>query len=327
VTTVGCPPAPVEPHDRPPVGPPVGRRRPTRALLGAGLAGAVAVLALTAPETATSPRGPAPVEQGPAADAPEEETTDSTPPPVEPDPSAMPVGDLPGWEQVFTDDFSTPVALGSWSGSTYRTRWLGYDGFEDTSGAGRYDPDRVISVHDGTLDWYVHTADGAHRVAAMVPVNPETGWGQLYGRYSFRFRADPLPGYKLVGILWPDSDNWGEGEINFPEVGQLTPDEPIYANLFRIGDVPTGRPGEATRFTTATPASGPDWHIATIEWTPGAVTTWLDGVALGTFTQGVPDTSFHPVFQVETNLHGYPIDDAVAGHVQLDWVTMYRWSP
>ena len=42
---------------------------------------------------------------------------------------------------------------------------------------------------------------------------------QAFGRFSVRFRSDPLPGYKAAWLLWPESDNWNEGEIDFPEGG------------------------------------------------------------------------------------------------------------
>jgi Glycosyl hydrolases family 16 len=191
------------------------------------------------------------------------------------------------------------------------------------TGRGWYAPDKVISVTNGTLDWYVHTQNGVHYVAAMVPMVPASGWGQRYGRYSFRFRADTIPGYKMVAILWPDSDNWGQGEIDFPEVSALTRSQMIYANMYAKGNTATAAPGPASGFTTSIAASGTGWHIATIEWAPGSLTTWLDGTKLGTFTAGVPDTSFHLVFQIETNLCNAAISNSVSGHVQLDWVTMY----
>ena len=270
----------------------------------------------SAPEAAPAP-APAPAPK--AVPVPAPATTLAA---VSPS-TSLPVGNLPGWKQVFTDDFTTPVALGSFASSSYANRWFGYSGYKDTSGRGWYAPDKVISVTNGALDWYVHTTNGVHDVAAMVPRVPATGWGQKYGRYSFRFRADTIPGYKMVAILWPDSDNWGEGEVDFPEVNTLTSNQTIYANMYTKGNTTTATPGPASRFTTHTAANNTGWHIATIEWAPGSLTSWLDGTKLGTFTAGVPNTSFHLVFQVETNQYDAPPADTVSGHIQLDWVTMY----
>src|SRR5438552_671366 len=48
-------------------------------------------------------------------------------PPASPSPSgqAMPVGDLAGWHQVFTDDFTTSVSQGSFP-SAVATKWSAY---------------------------------------------------------------------------------------------------------------------------------------------------------------------------------------------------------
>jgi hypothetical protein len=240
-----------------------------------------------------------------------------TPTPSPTDPTAPPV-DIPGWQPVFVEDFTTPAPLGTFR-SVYAGRWIAYDnGWPDTSGRGTYAPDKVLSVSDGVLDWYVHTANGKHNVAAMVSTL-EGSKGHTYGRYSVRFRADSIPGYKMVVILWPDSDNWGEGEIDFPEVGELTPDQPMCAFLHGIGAYSTNTDWSCTK----TPAADSGWHTATIEWEPGKITYILDGTTIGTHTSKVPNTSFHFVFQVETNLSGSPIPDSSAGHIQVDWVTIH----
>ena len=56
--------------------------------------------------------------------------------------TAMPVGNLNGWRQIFTDDFTTDVPLGSFPGP-YAKKWTSYTGFDDTSGNGTYDMYKV----------------------------------------------------------------------------------------------------------------------------------------------------------------------------------------
>lgn len=69
------------------------------------------------------------------------------------------------------------------------------------------------------LDLFLHTRGGTPIGAAPVPIVTKAWQGQTYGRYSVRFRADALPGYKVAWLLWPASDSWSEGEIDFPEGG------------------------------------------------------------------------------------------------------------
>ncbi len=237
------------------------------------------------------------------------------------DPSGqpMPVGDLPGWRQVFTDNFATDVPVGSFPGSVYGSKWSAYlDGWTDTSGRGQYYPSKVLSVQNGILTYYIHTENGIPMVSALEPKLPgePAGKGQLYGRYTVRFRADSLYGYKAVCLLWPDSGVWPrDGEIDFPE-GDLNG---IISGFVHHMAGTTGSDQDAFD-TQATYGS---WHTATTEWTPGKVTFILDGQTIGMSTTRVPNTPMHWVLQTETALDG-PIPAAsTAGNVQIDWVTMY----
>jgi len=178
-----------------------------------------------------------------------------------------------------------------------------------------YSPKRVLSVKHGLLDMYLHTEEGQAYVAAPEPeLNGSDVRGQKYGRFSVRFRADPVPGYKTAWLLWPDSDKRRHGEIDFPE-----------ANL---GDTINGFVHHAVRgrgqerFSTG--KTFENWHIATIEWLPGRVTFNLDGAVVGTSTRKIPKKRMHWVLQTETQLDGPPPPADAAGHVQVDWVVAYK---
>jgi beta-glucanase (GH16 family) len=230
---------------------------------------------------------------------------------------AMPRGDLPGWRQVFTDDFTTDVRLGRFPAAV-SDKWAAYDdGWPDTSRNGKYLPSRVVSVHDGMMDLHVRTDGGTHMVAAPLPrtAGPGPQGGLLYGRYVVRFRADAIPGYKVAWLLWPDSENWADGEINFPE-GSLTGTVAGFVHY-------KGEPTKQKAFPV--PAFFTSWHTAAIEWRPGEVAFFLDGLPVGTFRSRaeVPDTPMHWVLQTETNLEGRRPAATAQGHVQIDWVAVY----
>src|SRR5664279_3317781 len=227
--------------------------------------------------------------------------------------------DISPWNLIFADDFATPIPLGGFLDSEYESRWSAYDGFADTSGNGMYSSS-VISVGGGALNVYLHTDHSQPLSAAVVPMVDGQWGGKIYGRYDVRFRSDELPGYKMAFLLWPDTNNWGEGEIDFPEVGSLGKGNSLYANIYQKGSSTSGAPGPAVGFTTGTDAAGSGWHTASIEWTPGNVTFLLDGASLGTITDGVPDTRMHWVLQMETALDSPPPAVHVAGHIQVDWV-------
>jgi hypothetical protein len=235
---------------------------------------------------------------------------------------AMPVGDLPGWKQVFADDFSTAVPLGAFPGAVGGS-WGAYPyPAKDTSRNGVYWPQKVVSQQGGVMDFFIHTEGGMHLVSAPQPrlfPGVSAGRGQLYGRYAVRFRADPLPGYKIAWMLWPDSGVWPrDGEVDFPESNL---DSPMCAFMHRLGGG-----GGADQDAYCTGSTYVDWHTAVIEWTPSSVTFLLDGRVIGRSTNRIPNTPLHWVLQTETALSGAP-SDAVAGHVQIDWIAAYRLDP
>jgi hypothetical protein len=236
----------------------------------------------------------------------------------------MPIGNLTGWRQVLAENFTGSVARGTFPQSSYGKRFFAYSGYRDTSQHGMYNPTKVMSVGNGVLDWYLHTEGGQSYVDSIIPRVPATGWGQLYGRYSIRFRSDVTPGYKLAFMLWPDSDNWAEGEVDFPEVGGLTAGSDIYANRYAAWR--TNLTGDTAGFKTTVPAAGNGWHTATIEWSPNRLSYILDGRTLGTTTTGVPNRSMHWVLQAETALGAPAPAASVAGHLQVDWLTIYARS-
>src|SRR5262249_43334678 len=240
-----------------------------------------------------------------------------------PDPSGqlMPVGNLPGWTQVFADDFTKDVPLGSFPAAV-SGKWTAYpDGWHDTSGNGTYQPSKVVSIRNGVMNLHLHTQNGIHMVAAPVPIIPGApgrAGGLLYGRFPVRFKADRVPGYKTAWLLWPDSNRWADGEIDFPE-GGLTGTISAFMHY-------KGNPRAQDAYLTG--ATYNTWHTAVIKWAPRAVTFLLDGRVIGSSTNPatIPSTPMHWVLQTETQLSGGPPANSAAGNVQIDWVTAYKRS-
>ncbi len=245
------------------------------------------------------------------ADAPNEASACTSP-----SGQAMPVGDLTGWHQVFTDDFTVDVPVGSFPAAV-SSKWTAYlDGWKDTSKNGTYMPSKVLSVGCGILDMNIHTENGVHMVSAPEPVIPGGNPGIEYGRYVVRFRSDAIPGYKTAWLLWPDSENWPtDGEIDFPE-GNL--DGAIGAFMHHMyGDSGASQDGYSSKVTYTA------WHTADLVWSATACSFTLDGVLLGTSTSLIPSTPMHYVLQTETQLSGGAPADSASGHVQVDWVVVY----
>ena len=231
----------------------------------------------------------------------------------------MPVGDLPGWRQIFTDDFTTNVPLGQFPGAVsekwtaYRYPWKG------TPTWATYDPQRTTSFHDGLMDIWIHTVNGEHLIAANEPkINgPSAGRSQLYGRYAIRFRADSFGYYKASWLLWPQSGVWPrDGEIDFPE-GEF--DGRMSAFMHRQDGTWGGDQDAYASGVTWT-----SWHTAVIEWLPSRCTFILDGRVIGQSTSRIPNTPMRYVIQNGGRFDTGEAPDSVQGHIYIDWIAVYK---
>jgi len=252
--------------------------------------------------------------------------------------SEMPIGDLPGWKQIFTENFNTDAAEGKFAApngsvlpTAYKDKFWTYpNGWGDTLKNGQYMPSQTMSVKDGMFRVRMRNEGGINKVGALLPklVNKkDTGgdnMGQLYGRYSIRFKTDTTVGYKIAWLLWPDSTGGTQhsptGEIDFPE-GELD------GNI--LGFVhPTeahGYNGDQISFDTKK-SFGTGWHVATTEWSPGLVKFIFDGKTLGQTKTHIPDTKMSWVIQSETAMIGpLPAKNSQA-NIYIDWVAAWSYK-
>ncbi len=240
------------------------------------------------------------------------------------DPSgqAVPIGDLPGWHQVFADDFANDAyPIGSFRdcqadgcASTPLVPWGSRsDGHPDTSGNCVAEPSQTLSIAQGIMSIYIHTnAQGVCMADSVLPETPS----QTYGMYSVRFRSDAVPGYKGVFLLWPDDGV--HGEVDFPEANL---DDNLKGFLhLTAGGLVVGRWTSGSSWTT--------WHTATVQWTPDSLTFSLDGTVIGVDTANVPQTPMHWDLRAESELQGAPKPPpGAAGTMQIDWATVYSYAP
>ena len=231
---------------------------------------------------------------------------------------AMPVGDIPGWHQVFADDFS---------GTTLNTsNWGPYSGQPGGDTAGWWSPSHIV-VGNCLL-----TLKGYKDAAAKPGVFVTGGVGmkgthaQTYGKYLVRMRADKGDGISAIALLWPQADVWP------PEV-----------NVFEDG-------GGNRTSTTATLHCGPNgidnyqiqktltgydfsqWHTLGVEWTAGKLVYTIDGTPWATVTDaGVPSIPMVLDLQsqsLECSQWNTCLDSSTPAEVdmQIDWVVAYRPS-
>jgi beta-glucanase (GH16 family) len=170
----------------------------------------------------------------------------------------MPVGDIPGWHQVFADDFKGQgVDL---------SKWRVYDGQPGGDPAAWFDP-RHVQVHDGMLiiSGYRDPADGGKWATGGLSTAP--GLAQTYGKYLVRFRLDSGVGIGHGLLLWPADNSWPP-EVDFSEDN----------GAGRIATLATVHYGALDRKTQKVLAVNlTQWHTLGVEWTPGQLRFTIDG--------------------------------------------------
>ncbi len=312
---------------------------------------------LSVPMTTTPPTQPAqtaaPVQV--VSPAPSAAPSSSASPPASG--STVPASTMPvssqsqgSWRRLYSEDFVTPASIGSFvtakkddwylqPAHPYARSLRAYpDGWGTTGNLSLNYPSRttdvVVQDHDapGVFRLRAHSAvvDGQQRSLAgsfFAVIDPSASGpaqvAQTYGRYSVRFqtvggRPTTGPGarYGSAFLLWPADDTWADGEVDFPEMawgGQVN------------GYVHTiGKPAVNAAVIGSPTTTEGGWHVATIEWRPGALVFSLDGTVLQTVTHDVPTKPFRWGFQ--SGGHDGTPAPGVEGQLLIDWITVDAWT-
>lgn len=239
----------------------------------------------------------------------------------------MPRGWLPGdrwaphgWKQVFSDDFSTGNGKATKSGALPDGKWWGY--YAGTrivnSTNGVYDSSKVVSVSGGMMHFRLFSSHGVAYAAVESPILPP----QRYGRYTVRYRYEPgynVAGYKSVWMLWPNSNRWGQGEIDFNEYGNQGHRTFTWAAMHYACGNDWGCPQDYGQ-RNVDPTR---WHTGTVMWTPGYVRVYTDGHLMATSHTQVPSAPMHLLLQTEASDYGPQAAPNARMNIDVDWVTVY----
>jgi beta-glucanase (GH16 family) len=180
-------------------------------------------------------------------------TTDTNPTPLDPT----------GWHLTFADDFN------GWY--VDRAAWpVVYDG-PSSNGAYRWSGEGVIVYGEGEL-----LLRNQNTPEGWIAGGIGQGWNaQTYGRYEVRAKVDPGQGTAGVIGLWPLVGTYPP-EIDFLEAP--TADRKIAYFTYH------GEFGPAE--TTGFPLDVSKWHVYALDWMPGRLTYYIDGVKVCSSTPG-----------------------------------------
>ena len=210
------------------------------------------------------------------------------------------------WAQTMTTTFATPASAGA-VGNVYAQKIIVYT---DSSQYKRAN----LSAHDGMLDVKL---DGKTGAAFYFRPTPTTK-GMTYGRYVVSFQVQQAVGNSAAFVLWPNSNVWSDGEIDFPE-GWF--DYPLR------GWHHTTDPGQCAsppgcNEAIEIPASGSwrDPHVIDLRWSPTSVSYYLDGRLLKTVDRLLP------VGDHRFTIQSAPTANSQPGHLYIYNATLYRWA-
>lgn len=235
------------------------------------------------------------------------------------------------WTLSYTNDFTTNVAEGG-----FRTAYPGIASYAEEQGdtgtsvtKGRYSTNKTVSVVNNILTVNQRVISGVPYGAMLLPDNyaPHT-----YGRAQVRVRQTDVAGkggFKFVGIWWPSSDNWADGEIDWPEADNGQVPRPATASYPAVY---TGTNNDKRVFYPSIPVpadqSTAGWHVYTVDWAPDAISFYQDGKIVNRVsnTKGIPTKPMRFGLQFETWLGGDVVAADAVGKVEVDWVAIYNMN-
>jgi beta-glucanase (GH16 family) len=206
------------------------------------------------------------------------------------------------WRPVFTEEFDgsrlTPTVWGVYNS---------VGGF----GNGWRRPS-AISLQDGKL-----------RITARGDVSGGINhqFDQLYGRWEFRARTDKGRGRGSAILLWPQTENKDDGELDMMEV----PTENRVQAHFVIHFSPQNKLAG-----TKVPGDFSQWHTFAMDWLPDRISWYVDGIKRFETTDRnvIPKVPMHMAIQLDMGPYQkwIPAPDATTPaetSLEVDWVRIY----
>ncbi len=196
------------------------------------------------------------------------------------------------------------------NGTSMPSGWTAYDGGGGDTVVGGGRKSSQCTFGNGMLT-QTQLADGS-------TCGMSSDFAQKYGYWEVRMRAystgtsgsAPHP----VLILWPDTDVWNDGELDYFE-----------SNIGSGMGVFLHCVGNASQncFSHEEDVDISQWHVYGFEWTAAGFKGYVDGQEIySTDGQGSnPNVSMHQTIQLDNLTGQTPVKE---GKMEVDWVHMYK---
>ncbi|MBC8091845.1 MAG: family 16 glycosylhydrolase [Pseudonocardia sp.] len=167
---------------------------------------------------------------------------------------------------------------------------------------------RAVTVGNGIL---TITGDAEGTTGGMT-----WGTGQRYGRWEGRVRAPASdPSYNALLLLWPDAEDVPVGgEIDFMEMLDPTRQETDF--FLHFGE-------NNDQITSRVDIDATEWHNWAVEWTPEAITGYVDGEEWFSSTDPTtfPPGPMHLCIQLDWFPEGS--GEVQESTMEVEWVRQY----
>lgn len=228
--------------------------------------------------------------------------------------AAVPTGNLPGWNLVYTTDFN---------GDSLPSGWGAYTGEPGGDQYGYWDPENV-SVSDGELHLRT-TPDSDPDQSGAATSGGVAFYGEphTYGMYLVRMKGDYEPGLKMsdIALLWPADDGTWPPEIDFFE-------DDGGARSGYTASLHPGPDGDDCCFIQRTVSNNAtQWHTYGVAWTSSSLTYTIDGRVWATMTSSdLTGAASWPDIPMNLDLQSQNLGSAQPGSTEtmtVAWVAEY----
>lgn len=221
----------------------------------------------------------------------------------------------PGWTLSFDDEFK---------GHTLNARhWTASRGAvtESREHALQYFQPTEVTVQHGSLHLRAERRTYGEYDFTSGEIRTLNKFAQKYGRFEVRCRFPRTRGSWAAFYLLPATDDWPP-EIDVTEFIGRTPSIVYLTNHWGTQDA--HQQNYDRRDDPA--ADWGRWHTYAIEWEPGALRWYIDGVRAATTTAGVPDVPMYLRLNSSVGGHfaGDPDPTGWPQDFEVDYVRVYR---
>jgi beta-glucanase (GH16 family) len=170
-----------------------------------------------------------------------------------------------------------------------------------------------------SLDGQGHLVITAKMVnGSLVSGGLSAKYSRTYGYYEFRVRTESDPTATMSGVVmtWPTSGRWPtDGENDMYETGT----SPARANFSTFVHY-----SSSNRFYYYIHnANATEWHTIGMDWKPGYIKIYRDGVLVWTLTDtnAIPDVPHHVAIQLDAMVN-HVLTQPV--HMYVDYIRVYQ---